>query len=60
MNKNYIYMHGKAIINDEMGNQTSIEYYDNLDQVLVKENIIETMEKRIKELENESKNYTKK
>lgn len=40
MNKNYIYMDGKAIINDEMGNQTSIEYYDNLDQVLVKENII--------------------
>ena len=60
MNKNYIYMDGKAIINDEMGNQTSIEYYDNLDQVLVKENIIETMEKRIKELENESKNYSKK
>ena len=38
-----------------MGNQTSIEYYSNLDQILVKENIIEAMEKRIKALENESK-----
>ena len=50
MNKGYAYMDGKAIICDEFGNQTQSEYYDNLEKVLVKENLIEEMENRIFEL----------
>jgi len=59
MNKEYTYIDGKAIIKDENGNQTPIEYYDNLDEVLVQENVIETMEDRIAYLEKESKEYKK-
>ncbi len=59
MNKEYIYIDGKAIIKDDKGNQVPIEYYDNLDKVLVQENLVETMEKRIKELEKESEQYKK-
>lgn len=59
MNKEYTYIDGKAIIKDENGNQRPIEYYDNLDEVLVQENIIETMENRITYLEKESKEYQK-
>ena len=43
MNKEYTYFNGKAIIRNENGNQPPIEYYDNLDAVLVQENVIETM-----------------
>ena len=59
MNKEYTYIDGKAIIKDENGNQTPVEYYDNLDEVLVQENIIETIENRIAYLESESKEYKK-
>jgi len=59
MNKEYTYIDGKAIIKDEMGNQTPIEYYDNLDKVLVQENLIESMQNEIKKLEEESKEYKK-
>lgn len=57
MNKEYTYFDGKAIIRNENGNQPPIEYYDNLDAVLVQENVIETMEDRISFLEEESKKY---
>jgi len=55
MNKNCIYMDDKVIITDENGNYTVSEYYDNLDKVLVQENVIEEMEKRIQKLTKESK-----
>ena len=55
MNKEYTYINGKVIISDENGNKTQSEYYDNLDEVLVKENIIETMEDKIEELKKSSK-----
>lgn len=57
MNKEYTYIDGKAIIRNENENQPPIEYYDNLDAVLVQENVIETMENRISFLEEESKKY---
>lgn len=57
MNKSYIYLDGKVIIEDENNNKTLTEYYDNLDEVLIQENLIETMEKRIKELEQEMETY---
>lgn len=59
MNKEYIYIDGNAIIKDEKDNHTVVEYYDNLDDVLVQENLIETMENRIKQLEKENEEYKK-
>lgn len=53
MNKNYVYKDGKVVIIDENGNQKEVDYYDNLNEVLVKENIIETIEQEIKQLEYE-------
>ena len=47
MNKEYIYIQGKVIVKDENGTQTSLEYYDNLDKVLIQENLIESMEDKI-------------
>lgn len=54
MNKGYTYVDGKVIISDTEGKQVLDEYYDNLDDVLVQENLIETMENRITELEKYS------
>lgn len=53
MNKEYTYIEGKVIIWDEKNKQTQRDYYDNLGKVLVQENLIETMERKIQELENE-------
>ena len=52
MNVSYTYIDDKAIIFDENGNQVQVEYYDNLDEVLVQENIVETIENRINKLSN--------
>lgn len=60
MNKEYTYIDGKVIISDENNNKTQCEYYDNLDEVLVQENLIETMENNIEKLEKESKSYKRK
>lgn len=49
MNSSYTYINGKAIIFDENGNQVPINYYNNLDDVLVQENVVETIENKIKE-----------
>lgn len=59
MNKEYTYIDGKVIISDINNNKIKSEYFDNLDEVLVKENLIETMEKNIEELEKESESYEK-
>ena len=62
MNKGYTYIDGKVVISDENGNHTQSEYYDNLNEVLVQENVIEKMEEKIKELtkENEKNSNAKK
>ena len=52
MNVSYTYIDGKAIIFDENGNQVPVEYYDNLEDILVQENVVETIENRINELSN--------
>lgn len=59
MNKEYTYIDGKVIISDENDNKTQSEYYDNLDEVLVQENLIEFMEGKIHSLEKESQLYKK-
>ena len=60
MNKEYVYTNGgKVTIIDEKGEKVQIEYRDNIDKVLIKENVIEQMEKQINELENKSKQHEK-
>lgn len=53
MNKEYVYKDGKALLIDENDNQQVIDYYDNLDEVLSVECLIEEMEEHEKELEKE-------
>ena len=53
MNKEYTYIDGKVIIRDNHGEQKQSEYYDNLEDILVEENLIETMENKIDELEEQ-------
>lgn len=59
MNKEYVYIDIKVIISDENDKKTQSEYYDNLDKVLIQENLIETMEGKIQELESVSEYYKK-
>lgn len=51
MNKEYTYKDGKVIIKDYDDNEREVDYFDNLNKVLVHENIIETMEILINDLE---------
>lgn len=59
MNKEYTYIDGRAIVEDENGSKRVVEYSEDLDEILVQENIIESMEQEIIELEEESKSYKK-
>ena len=43
MNKNYVYIDGMIEVTDELGNSKIIDYSDNIDEILVKENLIEQM-----------------
>ena len=49
----YIYNDGKALIVDDKKKQSLVDYYDNLDDVLVKENLIEKIESEIVKVKNE-------
>ena len=51
MFKEYIYVDGKAVLIDEKNNRTLTHYHDRLDDFLVEENLVETIEKRIKKLD---------
>ena len=51
MNQEYTYIEGKAIVKTDKGVKEPIEYYDNLNEALVQENLIETMENNILSLE---------
>ena len=59
MNQGYTYKEGKAIVKTDKGVKEPIEYYDNLNEALVQENLIETMENNILSLEKESEEYKK-
>ena len=59
MNKEYIYDNGRVTIIDDKGKKRDDEYYDNLDEVLIKENVIERMEKQIDELKIKKQQYEK-
>ncbi len=47
MNKEYIIIDDKAVIIDEKGNKSIVEYYDNLEKVLKQENVVEELEKEL-------------
>ena len=57
MNKEYSYYDGIAIVKDDKDNQKPVEYTDKLDDILVQENLIETIENDIKCLEKEKRKY---
>lgn len=59
MNKEYIYIDGKAVIEDEKGKKKVVKHYDNIDEVLIQENLIEQLENEIIKLKDET-SYTKK
>jgi len=60
MNKEYILKNGEALIIDDDVLINQINHYDNLDEVLKKENLIEYMEEKISDLnyEKEKVQYT--
>lgn len=54
MNKEYFYVNGKVVIEGQNGNKRLEDYSDNLDEILVQENLIETIEASIKDLEKKN------
>ena len=59
MNKEYAYVDGKVVVSDENGKLTQRDYKENIEKILVQENVVEKIEKDIKELEEEVKNFKK-
>lgn len=63
MNTNFIYYNGKATILDSNGSEKEIDYYDKLEEVLERENLIEVLENKSICLENDisqiNKDYKK-
>lgn len=57
MNKECIYVNGKVIVSDEIGNQKVIDYFDSIDKLLLQENIIEMMDNTIKEINEQLSKY---
>lgn len=53
MNKEYTYMDGKVVVKNEKGVNSLIEYQDNIEEILIKENLIEIMEEKQKKLIND-------
>lgn len=52
MNKEYTYLNGECIIEDENGHKRLEEYTDKIDEILVEENIIETLESDLFKVRN--------
>lgn len=49
MNKEYMYVDGKVVILNENGMKTPIVYCDNIEDILITENLIEELEKKVDE-----------
>ena len=56
MNKEYTYLDGKVIVEDENGKKRVTEYSDKLDEILVQENLIEVMENKLSEVDKKIQN----
>ena len=59
MNKECIVKNGIAIIKDENGNEREVTNCDNLDDILVQENLIETIQNVLNALEDSSFSFLK-
>lgn len=59
MNKEYAYVDSKVIVSDENGKLTQRDYKENIEKILVQENVVEKIEKDIKELEEEVNKFQK-
>ena len=59
MNKECIIKDGIAIVKDEKGNEREVASCDNLDDILIQENLIETIQNVIKALEDSSSSFLK-
>lgn len=59
VNKQVMYYDGVAIVKDENGNERKIQNCDNLDDILVEENVIETIQNQINVLEYNSLLFSK-
>ena len=55
MNKEIIYLNGKCVVEDENGERRLEEYTDKTDEILVTENVIETLENDLRETRQEIK-----
>ena len=55
MNKEYTYINGKVIVENENRERRVIDYYDNLENVLRQENLIEVIEQEQNQIENDLK-----
>lgn len=55
MNKEYVYLNGKCVVEDENGERRLEEYTDKTDEILVTENVIETLENDLRETRQEIK-----
>lgn len=44
MNKEYTYLNGECIVEDEYGRKKLVEYTDKTEEILIQENVIETLE----------------
>lgn len=59
MNKEYIYLDGKCIVEDEKGNQRVEKYTDKFDEILLTENRIEILENEYKQTNEDIKRREK-
>lgn len=59
MNKSYTVVNNQVIVKDDSNNETIMEYFDNIAEVLTEQNIIEEINNKIEELIKEKKNAPK-
>lgn len=61
MNSTYSRLgNSKALVTNEDGKQRFVDNYDNINEILIEENIIESIENKVNELEEQNKKYEKK
>lgn len=53
MNREYIYSNGKVIVKDDNNKNRMIDYHENLDEILIKENLLEEMKSKSRLLTKE-------
>lgn len=60
MNSTYsCFENGKVLVTNENGKQIYIDNYDNIDEILAEENVIESIGKKMNELQDMQKKYEK-